>query len=96
MREAELQKEVEKRRAAVETERLRADEYAKAVVEGEKIKQLADAHAYEKQKQAEANYYETQKQAEGKLYSKEKEAEAIQKVPSLRNFLNTDSYDIHT
>lgn len=65
MRDAELQKEVEKKRAAVETERLRADQLAHAVVEAEKIKTIADAMAYEKQIQAEATLYDMQKTAEG-------------------------------
>lgn len=52
-REAELQKEVEKLNAVVATERLRADNLSRAVVESEIIKQLADAKAYEKRTQAE-------------------------------------------
>jgi len=80
MRQAELQKNLEKQRAAVETERLRADELAKAIVEAEKIKQLADARAYEKTKQAEASLYQAQKLAEGQLISKDMESQGVQKM----------------
>jgi flotillin len=80
LREAELQKEVEQKRALVETERLRAEEYAKAVVESEKIKTIADARAYEKQTLAEAQLFETQKIAEAKIFAVTKEAEGIKKL----------------
>lgn len=80
VREAELQKELEKRRAAVETEKLRGDDFAKAIIQAESMQVLADAAAYEKQALAEAHLYETQQQAEANLCKQAQLAQGIQEV----------------
>lgn len=46
MKEADLQVQLEQRRANMEVERLRAKELAKVVVQAEKVRRLADAKAY--------------------------------------------------
>jgi flotillin len=66
MREAELQKDVELRRALVLQEKQRAEKLSVAVVESEIIKTLADA-----------NLYRTRMDADGKLYQKQRDADAI-------------------
>ncbi|TPX56713.1 hypothetical protein PhCBS80983_g04316 [Powellomyces hirtus] len=64
LRDAELQREVETKRALVEQERLRADKLAKAKVEAETILAGADAALYKEQRAADARLYAAQRDAE--------------------------------
>jgi len=88
-KDAELQKNVEERRAETEYARLTATDLNKMRIQREKIEQQADAELYAARKKADAGFYEKQKMAEGNrltlqieadanLYAKSKEAEAIQ------------------
>ncbi|XP_010244754.1 PREDICTED: flotillin-like protein 4 [Nelumbo nucifera] len=64
IREAELQKEVERMNALTRTEKLRAELLSKASVEYETRVQEANWELYKKQKAAEAVLYEKEKEAE--------------------------------
>jgi flotillin len=66
MRDSELQKEVEIRRAAVLEEKQRAEKMSEAIVGAEVTKALADA-----------NLYKAKADADGELYKKQKNAEAV-------------------
>jgi flotillin len=83
IRASELQKEVENRNIAQETEKLRAKLLAQAVVEAEAKERAADADRYKKEREADAV-----------LYAKEKEAAGILEVlnaqaDGLRNLMTT-------
>eukprot|EP00158_Paraphelidium_tribonemae_P002635 Partr_v1_DN25527_c2_g1_i1_m20895 putative Flotillin len=80
MKNMELQAHLEIQNATRNLETLRANELAKATVEAERIRQMADAKAYELRKEAEASMFEQQKIAEGLLFAKEREAEGLQQV----------------
>ncbi|KAJ3068303.1 hypothetical protein HK102_007205, partial [Quaeritorhiza haematococci] len=80
MREAELQRDVESRRALVEQERLRAEKLATAKVGAEAIITTSDAHLYQKQREADAMLYEEQKKAEGVKMLYEAQAQGIQRL----------------
>ncbi|KAK4590293.1 hypothetical protein RGQ29_020725 [Quercus rubra] len=69
IREAELQTEVEKKKALNQTEKLRAELLSKAAVEYEIKVQEANWDLYKKQKAAEAVLYEAQKAAEAQKVS---------------------------
>ncbi|XP_075665347.1 flotillin-like protein 3 [Castanea sativa] len=69
IREAELQTEVEKKKALNQTEKLRAELLSKAAVEYETKVQEANWDLYKKQKAAEAVLYEAQKAAEAQKVS---------------------------
>ncbi|PUU84233.1 flotillin domain-containing protein [Tuber borchii] len=89
-RDAELSKDVEKKRAEMELERLRAVDVVKSVIARETQEQKADAAAYttkktqtasdaklyQQQKSTDAAQYETQKSADARQYSTVKAAEA--------------------
>lgn len=77
IREAELQKEVELRRAATETERLRAAKLAPAIAEYEVAVQAANSGFYERQKVADAALYAQMKEADAKLYARQQEAAGL-------------------
>ncbi|KAH6761427.1 SPFH/Band 7/PHB domain-containing membrane-associated protein family [Perilla frutescens var. frutescens] len=64
LRDAELQKEVERMNALTEIEKLKAEFLSKASVEYETKVQEANWELYKKQKEAEAYLYEKQKEAE--------------------------------
>ncbi|KAG6401761.1 hypothetical protein SASPL_138626 [Salvia splendens] len=64
IREAELQREVERMNALTTTEKLKADLLTKATVEFETKSQEANAVLYAKQKAAETYLYEKQKELE--------------------------------
>ncbi|KAL5559732.1 hypothetical protein UlMin_035943 [Ulmus minor] len=66
MREAELQKEVERMNALTRTEKLKAEFLSKASVEYETKVQEANWELYRKQKAAEAILYEKEKEAEAR------------------------------
>ncbi|XP_042501107.1 flotillin-like protein 3 [Macadamia integrifolia] len=83
IRQAELQREVEKRNALTRTEKLKAEHLSKASVDYEIKVQEANWELYKKQKAAEAVLYEKEKQAEAQklaaeaaLFSRQQEAEA--------------------
>ncbi|EEQ83395.2 flotillin [Blastomyces dermatitidis ER-3] len=87
MKDAELQKQVETKRAETELERLRALDVTKSKIAREAAEQNADADLYTKMKDsdavmykqkmdADAHYYRTSKHAEAAFLAKTKEAEA--------------------
>ena len=75
-RDAELQKAVEEKRAAMELERLRAKQVTKAKIDRESAQEKADADQYTEQKRSDAHAYNQQKDAEAVLFKRTKEAEA--------------------
>ncbi|KAG0205146.1 hypothetical protein BGX28_003187 [Mortierella sp. GBA30] len=77
IREAELNKTLEVKRAEAQMERLRATDLAKAQVEYEISVQQANAQLYTAQKAAEAVRFTREAEAEAKLYEQLKEAEGI-------------------
>jgi flotillin len=88
-KDAELQKNVEEKRAETEYARLQATDLNRMRVDREKIEQGADAELYAARKKADAEFYAKQKavealrlsrqiDADSDLYAKEKQAEAIQ------------------
>ncbi|XP_027907078.1 flotillin-like protein 4 [Vigna unguiculata] len=84
LREAELQKEVERMNALTMTEKLKAEFLSKASVEYETKVQEANWELYRKQKVAEAKLFEKEKEAEAQkalaeaeLFAKQKEAEGL-------------------
>ncbi|EER36388.1 flotillin domain-containing protein [Histoplasma capsulatum var. duboisii H88] len=87
MKDAELQKQVETKRAETELERLRAIDVTKSKIAREAAEQNADADLYTKMKtadavmykqkmDADAHYYRVSKDAEAAFLAKTKEAEA--------------------
>lgn len=66
MRDAELQKQVESKRAETELERLRANDVAESKAARESA-----------QERANASYYIEQKSADGQLYKRKMEADAL-------------------
>ncbi|KAL2632565.1 hypothetical protein R1flu_004044 [Riccia fluitans] len=84
IRDAELNKELEKKKALAETERLRGQALATATVNYEVNVQAANAEAYKVQKEADAVYYTrqteaagVQKEADAYLYRQQKEADGL-------------------
>ncbi|CAA0829361.1 Flotillin-like protein 1 [Striga hermonthica] len=71
LRDAELQKEVERMNALTRTEKLKAEFLSKASVEYETKVQEANWELYKKQKAAEAYLYEKEKEAEAQKASAE-------------------------
>ncbi|KAK9130544.1 hypothetical protein Sjap_011031 [Stephania japonica] len=83
IREAELQRDVEKMSAMTQTEKLRAEFLSKASVDFEAKVQKANWELYEKQKAAEAVLYKKEKEAEAErvsasasLFAKQQRADA--------------------
>src|SRR5438045_834550 len=87
-KDAELQKEVEEKRAETEYARLQATDLTVMRINREKMAQQADAELYTAQRKADAEFYAQQKEneaiqmrrkidAEAALYAREKEAEGI-------------------
>ena len=74
-RDAELQRGVEEKRAAMELERLRATTVTQAKIERESAEQRADADFYSQSKQAEAHLVNQRAEADAIAYSGEREAE---------------------
>jgi flotillin len=66
LREAELQVEVERRNAARQTEKLKAEQLSKAVVDYEMKVQQANWELYNRQKAAEALLFEQEREAEAR------------------------------
>lgn len=76
-READLQKEVETKRIAQETERERSQVMSKIVVEAEALERMAQAKLVAAQREAEAALAKARAQAEGSLAMSEAEAKGI-------------------
>lgn len=88
MRDAELQKELEAKRAETELERLRASDVTKSKVAREAAQEssnaafyteqkAADAHLYKQKMEAEAMYYRQTKEADAAFYQQKQEAEGL-------------------
>lgn len=75
-KDAELQRGVEEKRAAMELERLRATTVTQAKIARESAQQKADADFYSKSKQADAHLVNQQAEADAVAYANEREAEA--------------------
>lgn len=75
-RDAELQKDVETKKAETELERLRAKDLVKSKIARETAQQDADAQFYSKSKAADGSRYHEQQTAEGKYFSSLKSADA--------------------
>lgn len=76
-RDAEMQKDVELKRAAMELERRRATDLVHAKIERESAMQRADAKAYAQQVAADAELYRRKLEAEADLYQTQKAAEGL-------------------
>ena len=72
-RDAELQKEVEQKKAATELERLRAKDLVKSKIAKETAEQDADASYYRETKTADSKAYGAKQDAEAKLYKQQNE-----------------------
>jgi flotillin len=75
-RDAELQRDLEKKRAEMELERLRAIDVTRAKIKKESDQQKADADLYTQQKSAEGAQFKQKADADALLYRKTKDAEA--------------------
>ncbi|KAJ4303300.1 hypothetical protein N0V90_002193 [Kalmusia sp. IMI 367209] len=75
-RDAELNTEVEKKKAAMELERLRATTVTQATIAKESSQQKADAELYKEQKAAEGKKYSEQADAEAAAFRRLKDADA--------------------
>lgn len=76
-RDAELQKDVEQKKAATELERLRATDVTKAKIAKETAQQKADAAFYTESKSADAHMYSQRQTAEASYFRQIREAEAV-------------------
>ncbi|RMZ84988.1 hypothetical protein DV738_g186, partial [Chaetothyriales sp. CBS 135597] len=76
-RDAELQKEVETKKALTELERLRAKDVVKAKIQKETIVQDADAQFYRESKNADAKAYAERQQAEADLFKQIQETKGF-------------------
>ncbi|KAI4164872.1 MAG: hypothetical protein LQ342_001505 [Letrouitia transgressa] len=87
-KDAELQRDVETKRAEMELERIRAIDLVQAKIKRESAQQVADAkfysdtksadgELYKQHRAADAAYYRTTKEAEASFYTTKKEAEAL-------------------
>ena len=75
-RDAELQKDVETKKADTELERLRATDVTKSKIARETAQQRADASYYTETKGADARVYSQQKEAEIAQFRQQRDAEA--------------------
>ena len=80
-RDAEMQQEVETKRAEMELARRRATDVVHAKIEREASQERADAKFYTESKGAEGQLYREQKDAEAAFYRTQKDAEAACKFP---------------
>ncbi|KAG4432874.1 hypothetical protein IFR05_011648 [Cadophora sp. M221] len=76
VRDEELRKDVEVKRAQTELERLRASDVVKATILRESKQQAADASNYEEQARSNAAFYSQQKAADSHAYSEQNRANA--------------------
>ncbi|KAL9613584.1 MAG: hypothetical protein Q9167_001866 [Letrouitia subvulpina] len=90
-KDAELQRDVETKRAEMELERIRATDLVQAKIKRESAQEVADAkfysdtksadgELYKQHRAADAAYYRTTKEAEASFYSTKKEAEALMEM----------------
>ena len=75
-RDAELQKEVETKKAATELERLRAQDLVRAQISKETAQQDADALFYRESKTADAKAYAEKADADAQLFKQQRQIEA--------------------
>jgi flotillin len=75
-RDAELQKDVEHKKAATELERLRAKDLVRAQISRETAQQEADGELYRKMKDADAKAYAEKQDAEAQLFKQQKQIQA--------------------
>ncbi|KAI5363680.1 putative Band 7 domain, Flotillin family, Band 7/SPFH domain superfamily [Septoria linicola] len=75
-KDAELQKQVEEKRAAMELERLRATTVTQAKIAKESAQQKADADLYTQTKKADAQQYNQKAEAEAVYYRSTQDADA--------------------
>ncbi|KAM7463320.1 hypothetical protein LguiA_031441 [Lonicera macranthoides] len=80
IREAELQREVERKNALTQTEKLKAEFLSKASVEYDIKVQEANSDLYNKQKAAEAKLYENEKAAEAQRMTADAQLYAAQQA----------------
>ncbi|KAF7854588.1 hypothetical protein EAF04_010397 [Stromatinia cepivora] len=76
VRDEELRRDVEVKRAQTELERLRASDVVKATILREAKQQAADAKNYEEQARSNAEFYTQQKLADARANSEQKAADA--------------------
>ncbi|CZS96075.1 hypothetical protein WAI453_009735 [Rhynchosporium graminicola] len=76
VRDEELRKDVEVKRAETELERLRATDVVKATILRESKQQAADANNYEEQARSNAAFYTQQKVADSNAYTEQNRANA--------------------
>jgi flotillin len=76
-RDAELQKDVEQKKAATELERLRATDVTKSKIARESAQQKADASFYTETKAADGNMYSQKQDAEAAYFRQLKEVEGV-------------------
>lgn len=76
-KDAELQKNVEQKKADTELERLRATDVTKAKIARETAEQKADAIYYTDAKKADVTFYSEAKNADAHVYAQRQEAEAV-------------------
>ncbi|KAJ9615199.1 hypothetical protein H2200_001273 [Cladophialophora chaetospira] len=75
-RDAELQKDVETKKAATELERLRAKDLVRAQIARETVQQEADAEQYKQLRIADAKAYAEKQDAEAQLFKQQKQIQA--------------------
>ncbi len=75
-RDAELQKDVESKKAGTELERLRAKDLVRAQIAKETAQQEADAELYKQLKIADAKAYAERQDAEAQLFKQQKQIQA--------------------
>ncbi|RAL67299.1 hypothetical protein DID88_008062 [Monilinia fructigena] len=90
VRDEELRRDVEVKRAQTELERLRASDVVKATILREAKQQAADAKNYEEQTRSNAEFYSQQKLAEARANSEQKAADT--KVYSERQAADAKVY----
>jgi flotillin len=76
-KDAELQKDVEQKKAETELERLRATDVTKSKIARETAQQKADAAYYTETKNADAKIYSQRQDAEGAYFRQLKDAEGV-------------------
>ncbi|EWC46561.1 hypothetical protein DRE_04284 [Drechslerella stenobrocha 248] len=76
-RDAELQRDVEAKRAQTELERLRATDVTKAMAKRETDKEAADAKFYTQNRNADAEFYTLNKDADARFYTQNRDADAL-------------------
>ncbi|KAK4694184.1 flotillin, partial [Lecanoromycetidae sp. Uapishka_2] len=74
-KDAELQRDVELKRAEMELERMRATDLVQATIKKESAQQAAEAKLFAETKNADGLRYKQKQDAEGRLYSETKNAE---------------------